>query len=245
MAEIKHAVYSGSRNLYADMEAAAKSLLVNSHVDKIWFLIEDAEFPRPLPDCIKCVDVSGQTWFDSKSCPNYTNIFTYMALVRACYCDIFPYIDKVLQLDVDTVVVDDVDWLWECDLTGKWFAAVPEHLGNWHPFGSRYWNTGVAVFNLAQMRKDGAQELFVDYINRVPTGCAEQDAFNYHAGPDRIYSLPVHYNECFCCGYTDQPAIVHYAGSTDWKRDKGLARKEYQHLYAHYDWSEIMEMRGA
>ena len=42
---MKYAVYFGSREIYWDMATSAKSLLINSDVDKIFFLIEDDEFP--------------------------------------------------------------------------------------------------------------------------------------------------------------------------------------------------------
>ena len=41
---MRAAVYSGSRNLYPHMVTAAKSLVANSSVEKIYFLIEDDKF---------------------------------------------------------------------------------------------------------------------------------------------------------------------------------------------------------
>ena len=46
------AAYCGTRNLYKDMVTAAKSLLMNSNVEKIYFIIEDDEFPYELPESI-------------------------------------------------------------------------------------------------------------------------------------------------------------------------------------------------
>ena len=62
----KHAVYCATRNLYGDMEAAAKSLVANSDVDRVHFLIEDAAFPSELPGIIECHGVSSQEFFASK-----------------------------------------------------------------------------------------------------------------------------------------------------------------------------------
>jgi len=39
--EVRAAVYSGTRNIYDRMLIAAKSLLMHSNVEKIYFLIED------------------------------------------------------------------------------------------------------------------------------------------------------------------------------------------------------------
>jgi hypothetical protein len=38
---MRAAVYSGTRNIYDKMLIAAKSLLMHSNVEKIYFLIED------------------------------------------------------------------------------------------------------------------------------------------------------------------------------------------------------------
>ena len=55
---MKAAVYGGTRNVYRNMLAPMKSLLMNSDVDKIYFLIEDDEFPYPLPKEVECINVS-------------------------------------------------------------------------------------------------------------------------------------------------------------------------------------------
>ena len=73
--KMKHAVYTGSREVYGDMVASAKSLAAHSDVDRIWFLIEDSEFPYELPDFVTCIDVSGQTYFPSDG-PNMTSGYT-------------------------------------------------------------------------------------------------------------------------------------------------------------------------
>lgn len=54
---MKAAVYCGTRNLYRQMITAAKSLLIHSDVDKIYFLIEDDDFPYSLPPEIECLCV--------------------------------------------------------------------------------------------------------------------------------------------------------------------------------------------
>ena len=115
---MKTAVYSGTRNLYEAMSTAAKSLLFHSSVDKIYFLIEDDEFPEKLPSKIETINVSNQEYFPKNSA-NFKSPFSYMALLRVCYTKLFPNLDKILQLDVDTVVVDNIDELWGIDLTDK------------------------------------------------------------------------------------------------------------------------------
>ena len=91
---MKAAVYSGTRNLYSDMVTAAKSLLHNSDVDKVYFLIEDDKFPEYLPPQIETVNVSDQPYF-KKSSPNYCNGWTYMVLMKAAMHRIFPNLDRI------------------------------------------------------------------------------------------------------------------------------------------------------
>ena len=156
---MRAAVYSGTRNLYPHMVAAAKSLAANSSVEKIYFLIEDDKFPEALPPLIETINVSGQTWFPAGG-PNMRSQFTYMALVRCCYGKILPKeVDKVLQLDVDTICVDNIDELWDIDMGSKWIIAADEvHNSYWKPYGMQYYNIGVAMFNLAAMRKTYTRE---------------------------------------------------------------------------------------
>ena len=55
---MKAAVYCGTRNLYKIMYTAAKSLLIHSDVDKIYFLIEDDKIGFELPQEIECINIS-------------------------------------------------------------------------------------------------------------------------------------------------------------------------------------------
>lgn len=233
------AVYSGTRNLYQGMVTAAKSLLCNSHVEKIYFLIEDDEFPEYLPPQIETINVSGQKFFPRESA-NFRSHFTYMSLLRVCYAKLFPDLDKILQLDVDTICVDNVDFLWQVDLRGRWFAAVEEVLGTYKPFGPRYYNIGVAVFNLDHIRETGIDERLINYLNNYSVPYIDQDAWN-RLGIGKDVALPVRYNECFVTGYTDTPAIVHFAGHKDWQNGAGVPRREYIKQYHDMSWEDVLE----
>lgn len=245
----RHATYAGTRNLYEPMVWAAKSLVANSSVDKIHLLIEDDVFPYELPaDLFEVRNIKpflDETFRDDG--PNARTHFTKMVMARACYPELFPGIDRILQLDVDTVVMDNVDELWDIPLDAKWFAACWESLSGYDPYCSgHYHNIGVAVFNLAQMRADGAQDKLVSLINSRRMNCVEQDALNIEgAMKGKAVDIPVRFNENRACGYTDDPAIVHYVGYMDWQTNPNLPRREYLKLYRGKSWDEIMELRHA
>ena len=245
---MKHAVYSGTRNLYEAMVWSAKSLYANSSVDRIHFLIEDDDFPFETPpfcDFMNVREYAEQTFPDNG--PNARSHFTKFAMVRICYPNLLPDVDMVLQLDADTVVLDDIDAIWDVDMSGKWFAAVQETLAGYDPFRSgHYHNVGVCLFNLEQMRADGAQKQLVDCINSRKMCCVEQDALNLiGAMRGKAADLPVRFNENRATGYTDDPAIQHYVGYMDWQTNPNLPRREYLKLYRDKSWEEIKEMHDA
>lgn len=222
--------YSGTWNYYAKMLPAIGSLLEHNDVEKIFLLIEDDVFPYKLPDRCEIVNIRNQKYF-TETCPNINTPYTYMSMIRACYCDLLP-VDRVIQLDVDTIVLDSLEDMWSKDLAGKWFAAVPEYKGKWNPWKKPYYfNTGVSVWNLNQMRKDGAQELFVRALNTFRLPFIEQDVFNYFGVPDKCAVLPIRYNEAFCTGESVRPAIIHYAGYADWWDNDQIPRHEILREY--------------
>ena len=223
-------VYTGSRNLYRYMEATIRSLLEHNHVDTIYLLIEDDEFPYEIPANVVTMNVSNQTYFPETGI-NFTSPFTYFCLLRVCLAEILPDEDKVISLDVDTIVTDSLEDMWDIDLTGKWFAMCPEYLGGYRPFGGdTYYNAGVALYNLEQIRQDKIVPKLVKYLNNTYARCMDQEAWNYF-GQDKAVALPVRFNETQYNGYTDNPAIVHYCGYFYWQKDRKMYRREYLDKY--------------
>lgn len=182
---MKHATYCGTREVYDDMEMSAKSLVANSDVDKVWFLIEDASFPRELPGIVECVDVSGQEFF-ARDGPNMGSGYTYMAMLRIALCHVLPDVDKVLSLDADTVAVRDVSDVWDLPVDDCYFSAAHE----WHRSnnGLLYCNHGVVLYNLEKMR-DGKADECIDVLNRRRYTWVDQDVGNYLC-QGRIYDMP-------------------------------------------------------
>lgn len=221
-------VYSASRNLYPYMLPSIMSLLKhNPQVEKIYLLIEDDQMPYEVPEVCECINVSGQTWFPRDGA-NFRSNFTYLSLLRVCYGKLLPEsVDRVIQLDVDTIVEDSLQPIWEVDLTDKWFAAVPETLSRYKPFGDVYYNIGVAVFNLAQIRRDGVEDALILWLNNHETPYIDQDAWNMFGARTRAVALDARYNECFVTESSSSPAVVHYAGIKMWWNKPDLFRGWY------------------
>lgn len=229
-------VYAASRNLYPVLPMAYMSLLKHNPEAAVVCLIEDDALPYEVPGNVGFVNVSGQEWF-GEDCPNIKTNFTYLSLMRVCYTKLFPGYDRVIQLDVDTIVNDSLIPIWKIDMEGKYFAAVPEHLSQWKPYGSgKHYNAGVVVFNLEQMRGDRADDALIAFLNREKVPYIDQDALNWlnaEMGGRMAVDIGSRYNETPFTGESMRPAVVHAAGEKRWwenleERYRGSYWKKYE-----------------
>lgn len=230
-AGMREAAYCGTRNLYCDMETAAKSLIANSNVERVHLFIEDEEFPSELPPIIECHDVSGQR-FIKPDAPSNSTQYTYMALLRAALCHLLPDSDSVLSLDCDTIAVADCSGVFDILLDGAYFAAVPE---KWiDRRGTVYTNAGVVLYNLAKLREGKADEV-LEILNSHYFRWCEQDAMNWLC-QGRIAEMGPEYNWCGVVekGGKPGPRILHYAAREDWRGEPEPA------MYREMPWDEVM-----
>lgn len=218
-------VYAMTHHVYEQILPSLRSLAEHHPDARVFILAEDDSLPFELPIPAEIINISGQTWFPEDGV-NYNTYFKYINLLKVRYPSILP-VDKVIHLDIDTIVWDDLTEMWETDLEGKWFAAVPE-CQTWHrPFGEEYWNMGVAVINLEQMRKDGIEQTMQDLLNNGKLPFADQEAWNIVAhGTGKAADLPVRFNEGIPMGYTKNPAIIHFCGIKDWWTNRRMIRVE-------------------
>ena len=223
-------VYSLTHHVYQWILPSLRSLAEHNPDAKVYILAEDDKLPFDLPMAAKVINVSGQKWFPEIGV-NYNNDFTYINLLKVRYPSILK-VQKVIHLDIDTIVCDSLDGLWETDLTGKWFGAVPEKQTWYRPFGNTYYNMGIAVINLEQMRKDNIEPMMEGYLNVVKQPFADQDAWNkYGIACGTAVAIDNRWNEGAPTGRTDNPAIIHYCGVKDWYTNATMKRVEYLDKY--------------
>lgn len=224
-------VYAMTRHVYEWILPSLRSLAKHCPEARVFILAEDDELPFALPMQAEIINVTGQTYFPQSGI-NYNNDFKYINLLKVRYPSLLP-VDKVIHLDIDTIICDSLREMWETDLTDKWFAACPESKQHWyHPFGEAYYNMGVALINLEQMRKDGIEPKMQAYLNDVKQPFADQDAWNkYGIEQNKIVPLAAKWNESAPVGCTEHPAIVHYCGIKDWFTNANIFRVEYLNQY--------------
>lgn len=234
---MKAAVYAGTRNLYKDMLTAAKSLLKNSDVEKIYFLIEDDTFPEWLPPQIETINVSEQPYY-RKDSANYHNGWSYMVLLKAAYHRMFPDLDRILSLDVDTVVIDDISDLWDTDIKGHYLAAAKEPQGT-EERGLLYINAGVMLMNLHHLRASYKGDELISVLNRKRYLFCEQDCIAERC-QGGILELSGDYNACNYTAHSEHPKIVHFAAIPRWQKNTKAKWHRELEKYRKMPWKEVL-----
>ena len=215
---MRTAIYTGTRNVYADMETAAKSLLYHRGADRVIFLIEDDDFPADLPARVVTYNVSGQQWFPHDG-PNFRTRWTYMTLMKMAVPLMFR--GRVLVLDIDTIVDGSLDGLWS-------LPPAPLYMAREVGRAEEYYNCGVILMDCEAFRKDA--ERIIGMVNAQRLDFPEQDATN-RIMRGRIRQLPPQYNVSDWTVRPDVPGVItHYAAIRHWQ-DRPLWQR-----YAAMDW---------
>lgn len=233
---MKYAVYCMTRNIYRMIIPSLKSLFVNSSVDKVFILAEDDDVGFWLPDKCEIINVSGQKFFKADS-PNFNSYWTWMVMMRIPLCHILPpEVDKVLSLDLDTVITQNIDDLWDLPMDGKYIAGAKE-VELSRDKRCHYLNCGVAMWNLDMMR-DGMADKIIDRLNKEKFLYCEQDAMNDTIPDEGKLVFGSEYNTMFA---TERkmciPKIIHFAGC-------GADRFKEQHIvgiYGEKPWEEVLK----
>lgn len=158
------------------------------------------------------------------------------AYYRLLLPDLLPETDKLIYLDCDLLVLDDLSELWNIDLGSAPCGAVATKVSHEHknkiglPEEAAYFNAGVMVYNLRKMAQEKHTgrfiALFNEYADRIKY--ADQDILNlcyhdcYHKLPLRwnvvnsIYRNPPDetlYSQRETTGALHSPGIVHFTGT--------------------------------
>lgn len=176
---------------------------------------------------------------------------------RVLLPDLLPHLDRILYLDADIIAAADPTPLWQTPLDGYWVAAVdnvlephfrsrPQSLGL--SAENDYFNSGVLLFNLKQMRADGCTARILS-LARDPRSSflwPDQDALNVvlHHARVRLHPRWNCQNTLFFYEHgthtfgadqvreaTAQPGLVHFEGPEFTKPWHYLCTHPHQRLY--------------
>ena len=111
-------------------------------------------------------------------------------------------VDKVLYLDADTLIQKDLNKIYSTNMGGAYIGATkdglmyqfPEHITeiglDWRKF---YFNSGVMLLNLKDMRKDAIIEKSITYFNTHYEVFGDQDILNVVVN-DKVIPISYRYN---------------------------------------------------
>lgn len=264
-------VYGCNRDWYKYLEVNIYALLKYNHtVEKIYILCEDNNMNNfnylkkikstyNVDFIIYNITDLIYKYFNGKY--NSNLIYTDFAYSKLLISEVVKD-DKVLYLDVDTIVKDDISKLWNYNIQGYYAAGVKDNGGfeNGHnkKIGAvgKYVNTGVLLLNCELIRRDRLVEKFFNIINSRNLRYPDQDAFNIVCG-NRIIYVPSMFNNAFnelfdVTKYVKNPKlrfIYHYTGDkTNWVADKYFAEEwyfEYFEMLKRYKDNYINRIRVA
>ena len=123
---------------------------------------------------------------------------TPISLIKFELGSLLPSLDRVIYLDSDLIIKDDISDLQSIDLSGKTIAAVHNtynhsHCAKLNVDDESYFNTGVMVIDLNKFRQISAQSKLYDYKINGFNAFMDQDAFNV-VFKDDVLLLDYRYN---------------------------------------------------
>lgn len=151
-----------------------------------------------------------------------------MTFARLLIPRLFPEtVRRVLYLDADLLLFDDLGPLWETDLDGAVVGAVQDALAlplkhggaglEGIPRVENYFNAGVLLIDLFRWREKQISEKALKYLNQHPRSpFGDQDALNVACDGlwkklDPKWNFQNHYNTRIAdMRPTERPAIVHF-----------------------------------
>lgn len=162
-------VYCANRKIYPQLPTTINSLLQNNpNIEKIYLLIEDdsiSYITNPKIEFINCNNFD----FLIREGINCTRRFPYMATVR-CFLGSILKEDKIIYLDVDTLVDGSLEELWNLNISNKCIAGRYE--------AGDYINSGVLLMNLNLIRNLKYEDKIKNLLENCKFQFPDQDALN-------------------------------------------------------------------
>lgn len=165
------------------------------------------------PKCsIICLKMDDNLFSDVKLNISHITRPTFYRLVAASK---LPQYEKIIYLDSDVIVEQDLSEYFNFNLSGYYVAGVKGASYHWPADGNKayckenglpaidqYVNAGVLLFNLSNIRLDNVEEEFIK-LSKLGLRSQDQDVIN-RACYNKILHLPYKYN-CMVAKYEKTP----------------------------------------
>lgn len=177
---------------------------------------------------------------------NVRDYYTLTTYYRLIVPNAFPYIDKALYLDSDTLIRGDIATLYDTEIGDNILGAIKD--GSVQIFDEFityvekalkikkecYFNAGVLIMNLAKMRKMRFENIISELVKKVSFKVAQdQDLLNVVC-KDQVYYLDDGWNQMPLGTKNQFPRLIHYnLIFKPWKLDDVM--------YEDFFWNEAVE----
>lgn len=209
-----------TQNWYIHLKTVIYAILKHNKVKKIYLIIEDDNIPYITEKEVEFININNTPEYIKETSPNYNTKYTKMSYVR-CYFTKLIKSDRIIYVDVDTLVTDNIEDLWKLDLQDKLIAGVHE-FGEWdnhlgiQGVSDTYINSGVLLMDLKEIRKQKLDDEMINLLNTNKYWYPDQDVINT-VFKDKIQLISNIYNSCETTGIVDNAKIIHYIrGNKGW-----------------------------
>lgn len=141
---------------------------------------------------VHLVDISDMFAKEMLNGTNMTTHYTPYIFLRLFADEINELPDKVLYLDADLVIYNDIKELYDININEYDFAAAKDYFGKWF-IDYKYMNSGVLLMNLKRMRSSGVLAECRQMCKVKKMLLPDQTALNVKC-KSKLY-LPRKYNE--------------------------------------------------
>lgn len=207
--KIAHIVYITDEGYCMPTTVAMTSLKINKNPDSIYkvhiFASKISEDSRKrmmaLNDesfIVDIIDVKQDERFKNYTKRDGDLHVTPAAILKFKIPVILDKVGKVLYMDGDVLVQDDILELYNTDLKGRYAAVVKDIISEKNPKHLKflkypykyYFNSGMMLLNLTRMRKDKVTDKLVDYRLHGINHFMDQDTLNVVFGEKVLYVSP-------------------------------------------------------
>lgn len=199
MHDVINIVLASDNNYAQHVAVVVASVLCNTKEKVNFHLLSDGISQESLLLIADTVQELGSTlsvyYMSSYEC--FSNLFTSGHISKAAYfrldiANILPKaVKKIIYMDVDLLVLQDIGKLWQYDMQGKPLAAVPDYgiiaskrlMKEKHDvialqMDSLYFNSGVVIMDLPQWREHDYAKQVIELASVGNLPHHDQDALN-------------------------------------------------------------------
>ena len=232
------------------LEVSLFSLLSNNKVRKVYLFLEicDFEFKDFFETKfnVQIIVINYNDYLHNFIYNNLDTVYSVATLVRLIYTKIIDE-EKIIYLDVDTITLGDISYLWNLKLDNYYCAGVEDkYVYNFIDYFDlndipiKCINAGVMVMNLKKLKQDNFDDYLIDEINRFVYKFPDQDVINKICA-GKILFISNDYNSSPSTGFSNNARIMHYSmPKFNWVKDHRYSElwydmeKEYKKTLDNY-----------